>query len=130
VNTQGTSLIGALENKGKISTIGSYLQDKTIWLHFHIPGFVDRQNQYQVSIMTFGLQDNKTIREKEILYFSESDTNLYTDAVIRYQDDVIIKIPLTQIQVPHFFLIQVVTKNKHKAVIDQTGWQPVFLNKF
>jgi len=130
VNTRGTSIIGALEHKGKISIIDSYLQGKTIWLHFHIPGFVGRQNQYQVSIVAFGLQNNKTIREKDTVYFSESDTNLYTDAVIRYQDDVIIKIPLTQIQVPKFFFIQVVTKDKHKFMIDHTVWQPVFLIKF
>ncbi len=44
--------------------------------------------------------------------------------------DVIIKIPLTQIKVPHFFFIQAVTKDKHKVVIDQTVWQPVFFSKF
>ncbi|SFL46492.1 PIG-L deacetylase family protein [Pelosinus propionicus] len=130
VNTRSTSLIGALEHKGKISTIDSYLQDKTIWLHLHIPGFVGKQNQYQVSIVAFGLRGNKTIREKDVLHFSESDTNLPSDAIIRYQDDVIIKIPLTQVKVPYFFFIQVVTKDKHKFMIDHTVWQPVFLNRF
>ncbi len=130
VNIRGTSLIGALEHKGKISTIGSYLQDKRIWLHFHIPAFVGKQNQYQVSIVTFGLQDNTAIREKEIFYFSESDTSLPSDAVIRYQDDVIIKIPLTQIKLPYFFFIQAVTKDKHKVMIDQTIWQPAFFRNF
>jgi LmbE family N-acetylglucosaminyl deacetylase len=130
VNTRGISLIGALEHKGKITAIDSYLQHNTVWLHFHIPGFVGKQNEYQVSIVAFGLQDSKIIREKDTAYFSEGDTNLSSDAIIRYQDDVIIRIPLTQIQVLNFFFIQVVTKDKLKTIIDHTVWQPVFLIKF
>jgi len=130
VNPRGISTIGALERRGKITAIDSYLQHNTIWLRFHIPGFASKQNQYQVSIAAFHLQAKQMIREKEIVYFSEIDTNLSQDAIVRYQDDVIIKIPLTQIQLPQFFFIQAVTKDKFKNMIDHTVWQPVFLGKF
>lgn len=129
VTSRGINTIGALEHRGKILTIHSYLQQKAIWLRFHIPGFASKQNQYQVSIVAFDLQNEQMIREKETAYFSESETNLPYDAIIRYQDDVIIRIPLTQILLPNLFFIQVVTKDRFKAMIDHTIWQPVFSNK-
>lgn len=129
VTARGINTIGALEHRGKIMTIHSYLQQKVIWLRFHIPGFASKQNQYQVSIVAFDLQNDQMIREKETAYFSENDTNLPYDAIIRYQDDVIIRIPLTQIPLPKLFFIQVITKDRFNAMIDRTIWQPVFFNK-
>lgn len=126
VNPRGISLIGAFERRGKITEMDSFLQHNIIWLHFHIPGFTSKQNQYQVSIAGFGQQDSQMIREMEIVTFSESDTNLPQDAIIRYPDDVIIKVPLTQISSLKFFFVQIVTKDKLKNRIDHTVWQPVF----
>jgi LmbE family N-acetylglucosaminyl deacetylase len=130
VNPRGVSLIGALEHRGKIAVAKSYVQDTNIWLQFHIPDFSKKQNQYHVSIVTFSLQDGLMNRDKRTAYFSIANTDIPQDAISRYQDDVIIKIPITTTQLPNFFFIQAVTKDKFGAVIDHTIWQPVFLIKF
>lgn len=127
VNPRGVSLIGALEHRGKISVIESSVQDTSIWLHFHIPDFSRRQNQYHVSIVLFSLLDSLMKREKQTADFSTANTNISLDAISRYQDDVIIRIPITTTHLPNFFFIQVVTRDKFGTVIDHTVWQPVFL---
>lgn len=130
VHTRGINPIGALEHKGKIAAIDSYQQHDAIWLHFHIPGFASKKNQYQVSVVAFGLQDDRMIREAEMAHFSMADTGLFNNDIIRYQDDVIIKVSFTQMQVPKFFLIQAITKDSLGSMIDHTVWQPVFLSNF
>ena len=129
VNPRGVSLIGALEHRGKISVIESSMQDTSIWLHFHIPDFSRRQNQYHVSIVSFSLQDSLMNREMQTAYFSTANTNIPLNAISRYQDDVIIRIPITTTHLPNFFFIQVVTQDKFGTMIDHTVWQPVFLIK-
>jgi LmbE family N-acetylglucosaminyl deacetylase len=129
-NPKSISPIGALERRGKIVAIDSYQQRNAIWLRFHIPDFASKQNQYQMSIVAFGLLDNQMIREKETVSFSMVDTDLPQDAIMRYLDDVIIRIPLTQTQLTNVFFIQVVTKDHLGSMIDHTIWQPVFLTKF
>jgi LmbE family N-acetylglucosaminyl deacetylase len=130
VNPRGIKAIGELERKGKITAVDSYMQYNTIWLRFHIPEFADRQDEYQVSIIAFALQNDQIVREKEIAHFSTVGTDLPPDAIMRYQNDVIVKIPLIQPQLPSFFFIQAVTKDKFGTMIDHTVWQPVFLSKF
>lgn len=129
VNPRGVSLIGALEHKGKIAVIKSYVQDSSIWLHFHIPDFSRKQNQYHVSIVAFSLEDSLMKREKLTAYFSMANTDIPQDAISRYQDDVIIRIPKTTPHLPNFFFIQVVTQDKFGTMIDHTVWQPVFIIK-
>ncbi len=130
VHTRGVSPIGALEHKGKIAAIGTYQQHDAIWLHFHIPGFAGKKNQYQVSVVAFGLQNDRMTREAEMVQFSMADTGLSSDDIIRYQDDVIIKVSFTQMQMPKFFFIQAITKDSLGSMIDHTVWQPVFLSNF
>jgi LmbE family N-acetylglucosaminyl deacetylase len=129
VNPHRTSLIGALERSGQVTVIDSYLQRSAIWLRFHIPGFSRKQNQYHVSVVAFSLQESQVNREKRINYFSTVDTDLPQEDIIRYQDDVIVRMPFVQTQLPDFFFIQVVTKSRGGTMIDYTVWQPAFLSK-
>lgn len=128
VQERGISVLGALERKAKIATIASTIQDKSLWLHFHIPDFSRKLNQYQVSMVDFRFQLNTFQREKRTFNFSMTDTDVYQNNIIRYQDDVIIKIPYSESDLPDYFLIQVLTKDRFGKTIDHTVWQPVLVN--
>ncbi|WP_051789024.1 PIG-L deacetylase family protein [Pelosinus sp. UFO1] len=130
VNPRGVNPVGALEPKGKITSIYSYMQGNTIWIRFHIPGFSKKRNQYDVSIVTFSLSDHQMSREKQTVYFSKADTNLSPDDIVRYPDDVIIKISSSPTQLKNFLFIRVETKNQFGIMFNHTVWQPAFLSKF
>ncbi|HWR07626.1 PIG-L family deacetylase [Sporomusa sp.] len=127
ITARGVNPIGVLEHTANIIDIKGALQDKTIWLRFKIPDFATTHVRYDVSIVEFSVRQNKLQREKKQFYFSAVATNLLPDNIIRFQDDVIIKIPYPQQGLPEYFFIQVLTKDRLGAVSNQTVWQPVLL---
>ncbi|WP_378957181.1 PIG-L deacetylase family protein [Pelosinus sp. sgz500959] len=126
-NPKGVNRLGALERKAKVVSIECYIKNNRIWLHYNIPEFSRKKNQYQVSIIEFRLQGNKLNRQKKVYNFSTGDTSLSEEDIIRMQDDVIIRLPNSQPLLPDFLFIQVDTKDKAGSLIDHTVWQPVRL---
>lgn len=127
VHSKGVSSIGALERRAKVESIASIVQDTAIWLHFSIPNFSKKNNQYQISLIDFRLQPTKIERERREFYFSENDTDVSQDDIVRYLDDVIVKIPYCERGLPKCFFIQVLTKDNFGTLIDHTEWQPVMI---
>ncbi len=127
VNPRGVNPLGALESKAGLAAIGSAVQNNAVWLRFHIPGFSGSYHQYNVSLVEFWRRPEKLEREKRSFYFSTADTDISIGDVIRYQDDVIVRVPYTLQGLPDFFFIQVLTKDPLGGTTNHTVWQPMLV---
>ncbi|MGL5513339.1 MAG: PIG-L deacetylase family protein [Sporomusa sp.] len=125
VSSRGVKLLDVLEPRAKIVNVSAVSQHKNIWLRFHIPDFLSNKMWYNVSVVTFRIQPIERQREKQDFYFSAVDTNLPLDNIIRFQDDVIIKLPHSPQGSPDYFFIRVLTKDRFGVVRRHTVWQPV-----
>jgi LmbE family N-acetylglucosaminyl deacetylase len=124
VQPKGVSALGLLERKAKVNDLACTIQGTSLWLYFHIPGFSEKRNQYEVSVVGFRIQPWQ--REKRTFYFSTTNTDLLVDNIKRFQDAVIVKIPYNEQDFPDYFLIQVLTKDRFGEQIGHTIWQPVY----
>lgn len=127
VHPRGVSALGILEHKAKVAAVACAVQDTSLWLRFHIPGFSGKRNQYEVSIIGFQLHQNTLYREKRTFSFSMIRTSVSMDNLMRFQDDVIIEIPYSEQGLPDYFLLQVLTEDRFGAHIDHTIWQPIWV---
>lgn|GEM_PF-746570 len=124
VPSRGVKLLDVLEPRAKIVNVSAVSQHKNIWLRFHIPDFLSNKMWYNVSVVTFRIQQIERQREKQEFYFSAVDTNLPLDNIRRFQDDVIIKLPHSPQGLPDYFFVQILTKDGFGVVCHHTVWQP------
>lgn len=123
VQPKGISALGMIERKAKVANVTCAIQDTSLWLYFHVPGFSGKRNQYEVSVIGFQIQPFN--REKRTFAFSMTSADVSADNIKRFQDDVIIRIPYGE-DLPDYFLIQVLTKDRFGEQIDHTIWQPIY----
>ncbi len=127
INPQGIRLLGAIERRAKVSQVFSCTQNDYIWLKLKIPGFLEKKNHYNVTFISFVMQRNQLQRQKQIVNFTSQEADLPPTDIIRSNDEVILK--LTVDQLPAFYFVQVITKDRVGALLDATVWQPVFIQR-
>lgn len=126
----GVSALGAIEPKAKVDSLACVLKDNTVWLRLHIPNFALHHHQYQVHIISFRQSETTFMRDKESLLFSSTTAAGAAAAnLMRFKDDVIIKLPYSGQALPDYLLMQIVTKDRFSATIQQTSWQQLQIKR-
>jgi len=70
------------------------------------------------------------MRDKESLLFSSTTAAGAAAAnLMRFKDDVIIKLPYSGQALPDYLLMQIVTKDRFSATIQQTSWQQLQIKR-
>lgn len=119
----GVSALGAIEHQANVASLACTLTDNALWLRLHIPNFATHHHQYQVHIISFRQSETTFMREKKSLRFSSTSAGAAAADLVRFQDDAIIKLPANGQTLPDYLLIQIVTRDRFGATIQQTAWQ-------
>nr|WP_169717895.1 PIG-L family deacetylase [Sporomusa silvacetica] len=125
VYPKSVSVLGALARQARVEALACAVQDTSLWFRFYIPGFSEHHNQYQVLVISFQLNKGTLTRAKRTFSFSTSSTDVVQENIKRLNEDVIIKIPFADQELPDYFLIQILTKDRWGVTIDHTAWQQI-----
>jgi len=125
VYPQSVSALGALVRKARVEALACTVQDTSLWFRFYIPGFSEHHSQYQVSIISFKLNKGALNRTKRTFSFSTNSTDVVQENIKRLNEAVIIKVPFSEQELPDYFLIQIVTKDRLGVTIGHTAWQQI-----